>query len=379
LSVPSRGFVPENRVISLNEVIIMMLIRPVRLGDIADILQLSGKTGIGLTSLPKDEAHLRTRIERSVATWKGQLDKAEQGYLFVLEDLSQQKVVGVSALEVAVGLSEPWYNFRLGTLIHASKSLNIYKPVPTLFLSNDHTGYSELCTLFLDPDYRHSRNGQLLSKVRFLFMAAFRERFAPKVIAEMRGVSDDKGHSPFWDSVGQHFFAMEFAEADRLTGMGQKSFIAELMPKHPLYTELLSPQARAVLGEVHPQTAPARALLEKEGLRYQGYVDIFDAGPTLEGEVDNLRAVKESQLLPARITTATSFEDETFYLVANENYANFRATLVTGPADISRLTLDERTAEALCVTHGTPLRVVPLFPDAATATSTRQLSQASEL
>ncbi|WAT04341.1 arginine N-succinyltransferase [Rouxiella badensis] len=357
----------------------MMLIRPVRLGDIADILQLSGKTGIGLTSLPKDEAHLRTRIERSVATWKGQLDKAEQGYLFVLEDLSQQKVVGVSALEVAVGLSEPWYNFRLGTLIHASKSLNIYKPVPTLFLSNDHTGYSELCTLFLDPDYRHSRNGQLLSKVRFLFMAAFRERFAPKVIAEMRGVSDDKGHSPFWDSVGQHFFAMEFAEADRLTGMGQKSFIAELMPKHPLYTELLSPQARAVLGEVHPQTAPARALLEKEGLRYQGYVDIFDAGPTLEGEVDNLRAVKESQLLPARITTATSFEDETFYLVANENYANFRATLVTRLADISRLTLDERTAEALCVTHATPLRVVPLFPDAATATSTRQLSQASEL
>ena len=76
----------------------MMLIRPVRPGDLADILQLSGKTGIGLTSLPKDEVHLRARIERSVATWEGSLEKADQGYLFVLEDTEQQKVVGVSAI-----------------------------------------------------------------------------------------------------------------------------------------------------------------------------------------------------------------------------------------------------------------------------------------
>lgn len=356
----------------------MMLIRPVRLGDIADILLLSGKTGIGLTSLPKDAAHLRTRIERSVATWNGSLDKSEQGYLFVLEDVNQQKVVGVSALEVAVGLSEPWYNFRLGTLVHASKSLNIYKPVPTLFLSNDHTGYSELCTLFLDPDYRHGKNGQLLSKVRFLFLAAFRDRFSPRVIAEMRGVSDDSGHSPFWDSVGRHFFGMEFAEADRLTGMGQKSFIAELMPKHPLYTDLLSPQARAVIGEVHPQTAPARSLLETEGLRYQGYVDIFDAGPTLEGEVDQLRAVKESQLLALTIAPRETSEDDNFYLVANENYADFRATIVMAGADIASLSLDARTAEALGVSAGAPIRAVPLFPQSGNSAPTRQLSQASE-
>jgi len=86
----------------------MMIIRPVRAGDLADILTLSGKTGIGLTSLPKDEGKLRARIERSVATWEGKLDKAEQGFLFVLEDTETSRVVGVSAIEVAVGLSEPW-------------------------------------------------------------------------------------------------------------------------------------------------------------------------------------------------------------------------------------------------------------------------------
>jgi len=340
----------------------MMIIRPVRAGDLADILTLSGKTGIGLTSLPKDEGKLRARIERSVATWEGKLDKAEQGFLFVLEDTETSRVVGVSAIEVAVGLSEPWYNFRLGTLVHASKSLNIYKPVPTLFLSNDHTGYTELCTLFLDPDHRNGKNGQLLSKVRFLFLAAFRERFSAKIIAEMRGVSDENGNSPFWNSVGHHFFAMEFAEADRLTGMGQKSFIAELMPKHPLYTELLSPEARAVIGQVHPQTAPARAVLEGEGLRYTGYVDIFDAGPTLEGEIDQLRAVKESRLLPVSIAEQPLGDDAPLYLVAREDYQGFRATLVAGGDSLNTLTIDAATAQQLGVTVGDKVRAVALFP-----------------
>lgn len=123
---------------------------------------------------------------------------------------------------MAVGLAEPWYSFRVGTQVHASKQLNVYKSVPTLFLSNDHTGHSELCTLFLDPDYRHGENGKLLSKVRFLFIAAFRERFSRRLIAEMRGFSDENGRSPFWESVGHRFFSIEFAKADYLSGTGQK-------------------------------------------------------------------------------------------------------------------------------------------------------------
>jgi arginine/ornithine succinyltransferase subunit-like protein len=98
-----------------------------------------------------------------------------------------------------------------------------------------------------------------------MFMAAFRDRFNEKVVAEMRGVIDDTGYSPFWESLGERFFSMEFSRADYLCGTGQKAFIAELMPKHPIYTHFLSPEAQAVIGEVHPQTAPARAVLEKEG------------------------------------------------------------------------------------------------------------------
>lgn len=214
----------------------MMVIRPVERSDVSALMQLASKTGGGLTSLPANEATLSARIERAIKTWQGELPKSEQGYVFVLEDSETGTVAGICAIEVAVGLNDPWYNYRVGTLVHASKELNVYNALPTLFLSNDHTGSSELCTLFLDPEWRKEGNGYLLSKSRFMFMAAFRDKFNDKVVAEMRGVIDEHGYSPFWQSLGKRFFSMDFSRADFLCGTGQKAFIAELMPKHPIYT-----------------------------------------------------------------------------------------------------------------------------------------------
>lgn len=82
--------------------------------------------------------------------------------MFVLEDTDTGTVAGICAIEVAVGLNDPWYNYRVGTMVHASKELNVYNALPTLFLCNDHTGASELCTLFLDPAWRKEGNGYLL-------------------------------------------------------------------------------------------------------------------------------------------------------------------------------------------------------------------------
>lgn len=336
----------------------MMVIRPVERDDLAQLMALAGKTGGGLTSLPADSETLKARIERAIATWQDALPRAEQGYVFVLADSADNRAVGICAIEVAVGLQDPWYNFRVGTQVHASKELNVYASLPTLSLSNDHTGSSELCTLFLDPDYRDGKNGHLLSKSRFLFMANFRERFTQHVVAEMRGVSDENGHSPFWDSVGSHFFSMAFRQADFLSGTGQKAFIAELMPKHPLYIHYLSEAAQKVIGEVHPKTAPARAVLEAEGFRYQNYVDIFDGGPTLECEIDRIRAIRKS-----RVLQAVAGEAEAHWplcLVANCDYHRFRVTLL--PVDMASgdVRMNESQRAALCCEYGDALRVVTL-------------------
>ena len=47
-------------------------------------------------------------------------------------------------------------------------------------------------------------------------------------------------------------------------------------------------------------TVPARAMLEQEGFRYEGYVDIFDAGPTVECFRDNIDAIKGKGAMPPK-------------------------------------------------------------------------------
>ncbi len=247
----------------------------------------------------------------------------------------EERVVGISAIEAAVGLAEPWYNYHVGTLVHASRALDVYTVAPTLFLANDHTGHTELCSLFLDHQYRQGRNGPLLAKCRLLFIAEFAQRFAPKVIAEMRGRLDPDGRSPFWEGLGRHFFAMEYSTADYLTGIGQKSFVAELMPKHPVYVNLLSPGARGAIGAVHADTEPARRMLEQEGFRYEGYVDIFDAGPTLECFRDDIHAVRTSRILTVTVgesdPLSDSLTDDIVWLVCNRAFEDFRALLASAP------------------------------------------------
>lgn len=339
----------------------MMLFRPVRQDDLDDIIHLASRAGVGMTSLPNDPARLAARIQRSVETFAGKLPRGQQGFLFVLEDTRLARVVGVSAIEVAVGLDEPFYNFRLQRTVRASKELGVYKNQELLNLSYDHTGHSELCTLFLDPEYQKNRNGLFLSKARFLFIAAFRELFSPHLFAELRGRSDEQGNSPFWDALGHHFFDIPFADADRLTGTGMKTFIAELMPAYPIYVSLLPDDAREAIGQVHANTSPARAILEKEGFSWRGSVDIFDAGPVLEAETDAIRAISESQYIPAMQLMT---ERSTPLIVANNQFEQFRAVLIS-PDDQPQL--NQAALDALAVNETDRVHAVTLHPEARTS------------
>jgi arginine N-succinyltransferase len=340
----------------------MMIIRPLMETDADALLNLAHKAGIGFTSLPADPERIATKIEASLAAFKDQVDlSSEQSYVFVLEDTHTEKVVGICGIESTIGLSTPWYSYRIGTLVHSSRELKVHNTFPTLYLSNDQTACAEVCTLFLDPDYRHSKNGHLLSKSRFLFLAEFSQRFEPKIIAEMRGVSDANGQSPFWDGLGAHFFDMPFADADRLTGLGKKEFIAELMPRHPLYINFLPKSAQEVIGQVHESTRPARKMLEDEGFRYHGYVDIFDAGPALETQVKDIRAVRDSKLYEVSVEDQVP-NGTTLFLVSNTSLKGYRCTMaylntpVSGPLSISAA-----LAKALHIKTGESLRTVPLF------------------
>lgn len=337
-----------------------MRLRPIAYGDHAALIDLARGAGVGVTTLQPNEERLGRRIEISVDSFSGRLEKALSNYLFVLEDTLSGHLVGTSGIAAAVGLDEPWYNYRVGTAVYCSREIGVYRQLQTLFLTNDLTGTSELCSLFLHPEHRHGGNGGLLSKARFLYLAEFPERFATKVIAELRGVSDEQGRSPFWDSLGRHFFRMDFSRADYLSGVGNKSFIAELMPQHPVYTAFLSEEARQAIGEVHVSTRPARAMLEAEGFSYQGYVDIFDAGPAVECPVAAVRAVRDSVVCEAAAGEPAA---GVMHLVSNRKLQEFRVVLAAGVVDPSgRFALGEADLAALEVDAGDSLRVVPLQP-----------------
>jgi len=342
----------------------MFFVRPIARDDLPAVFTLSERSGAGLTTLPANRERLSARIDRSLASFAGTADRGDACYMFALIDTSDGRVAGISAIEAAVGLNEPWYNYHVGTLVHASRALGVYTVAPTLFLANDHTGHSELCSLFLDQAYRVGKNGALLSKSRLLFIAEFGHLFAAKVIAELRGKLDDGGLSPFWEGLGRHFFAMEYSTADYLTGIGQKAFIAELMPKHPVYVNLLPPAARDAIGAVHADTAPARAMLEQEGFRYEGYVDIFDAGPTLECFRDTIDAVRRSQTLPVTLgeedPVPDSLTDDVLWLVVNRRFEDFRALVAAAPSRVDRFPLRPYVAAALGVGEGDSVRAVPL-------------------
>ncbi|WP_133135182.1 arginine N-succinyltransferase [Legionella rowbothamii] len=338
----------------------MMLFRSALDSDLEAIHDLAEQSGIGMTTLPKDINLLKKRIDWSCASYKKKIvHPNSEYYLFVLENQKNKELVGVSAIEARIGHDTPFYSYKLSKRTRISRTLNIRSEYEVLSLVNDNQGRSEICTLFLSPKYRKDNNGLLLSKGRFIFMAQFPGRFAPIVIADMRGVSDKHGRSPFWDNVCSHFFQMSFAEADRLTLATDKQFIADLMPRNPIYVKLLSEEAQAVIGQPHPLTAPAMSILLKEGFRYNNYVDIFDGGPTLEVPLNEIKTVKLS-----RLVTVGSLSDEVSssnYLLANAQL-NFRATINTALVNKEHNTciLSKKTADLLQVNRGDVVRVSPL-------------------
>lgn len=336
----------------------MKVIRPIRSTDIDALLHMAQSAGAGFTSLPPVREFLQKKIDLSEQSFAAEVQEpGHQRYMFVLEESTTGKVGGCCAVEAACGLDEPFYNYHVGLTVHASHELQVYNRMPTLYLSNDYTGASVLVSLYLAPDFRGGGAGRLLSKCRFAFMAQFTRRFAAKIIAEMRGVSDEHGRSPFWEGLGRHFFSIDYDRAEHVVGMGNKAFIAELMPKHPIYTLLLPPEAQTVLGKVHPDTAPALHLLEQEGFRYQGYIDIFDGGPTVEAPLADIRSVRRSREMTVKIGSG---KGGSTHLVSNTELAGFRcalAELTPGPDSVE---LDAELAAALDVRAGASVRIAAL-------------------
>jgi arginine N-succinyltransferase len=272
------------------------LIRPANMGDLQPIYEMAKRTGGGFTNLPPDKKALFAKLERSAAGFDRVGDVvADDLYVFVLQNTLTGEVRGTCQIFGNVGQKWPFYSYRIGALTQHSVELERTFRADILNLSTDLEGATEVGGLFLHPGERAGGLGMLIARSRYLFIRNHRQRFADRTIAELRGVIDEAGGSPFWDGVAGRFFGMSFQEADEFNAKFGNQFIADLMPKHPVYIAMLPESAKTVIGVPHPSGRAAMRMLENEGFAWENYIDIFDGGPTMTARTDQIRSIREAK------------------------------------------------------------------------------------
>jgi len=340
----------------------MILIRPVETTDIEQLFKLAKKIGPGMTTFPADKDVLMEKIIASKKAFNARTTADEENsFLMVLENDKTKAIMGTAGVYSNIGKNEPFYTFQILSRFKHSYGLNSRVASKTLHVVNEFTGDTEIGTLILDPDYRGGGYGKILSKCRYLLIAQFRDLFGKRLIAELRGWSDENAISPFWEAVGKHFFdGMSYDHADYLCATTNNQFIADLMPEHPIYVDLLSEAAKSVIGKPHNVGVPALDMLFKEGFRYENFIDIFDGGPTVHAYIDNVETVHKS-FEKKVVIRESDCENTQEYLVCTSSIDNFRVCQVTvGLLSNNRATLKNVTAEKLLIKEGDIVRLYPL-------------------
>ena len=326
------------------------IVRPARLDDLKHLYEMAKLTGGGFTNLPPDRDALAAKLAASEEAFARAGDGfTEELFVLVLEDVGTGEVRGTCQLFTHVGQRHPFYSYRLGTLTQHSRELARTFRAEMLTLSTDLEGSSEVGGLFLHPGERAGGLGMLLARSRYLFIRMHRERFADRVLAELRGVIDEAGGSPFWDGLAGRFFGMNFQDADQFNATNGHQFIADLMPKHPIYTAMLPESARAAIGLPHPSGRAAMRMLEREGFRYANYVDIFDGGPTMTAQTDQVRSVRDAREHPV---VGTDAADGAEALIATGLMRDFRCTVGLLREAADGVALAAEAARALRVEEG---------------------------
>jgi arginine N-succinyltransferase len=330
-----------------------LVMRMARLADAGPLHALALAHGAGLTNLPQDEAGFARRIEAGL----DELTQDHRETPLTLVPEARGHILGTSCIFPRIGATWPFYSYRINRLSQCSRQANRSVAFDILTLTNDLDGHAEVGGLLVHPDLRRCGAGRLAARSRYLFMAAHRSMYGDRVIAELRGWLDETGASPVWEALGRRFYHMGFEEADRMSGEAGGQFIADLGPRYPIYANLLPPEAQAALGRPHAVSRAAFDLLIQEGFRYDGYVDIFDGGPTVVADIDTLKGVRDSRL---RHVTEIREPDETFgdELVAYGLGEAFRAAHGRALASEEEFVLSPALAGVLGVSVGDEVRHV---------------------
>lgn len=271
----------------------MIILRNAVKDDVSQIAQLTSVPGF--LNLKGSEDEISLSIEISEDSFYGRVKNVEDcKFIFVAEDTTSKKVVGVSMIASKHGtLESPHFYFQVEEEEKFSQTIKRGFIHKTIELKYETEGPSEIGSLVINPEYRNTqeRVGKQISYVRFLYAGIFKNKFQKKIIAELLPPLNKAGKSPLWEAVGRRFTEMDYWEADLLC-QKNKEFIFSLFPQEKIYLTFLSREAQRAVGGVGEATRPAFHMLKKMGFSYFNQVDPFDGGPHLWGEIDELFPVK---------------------------------------------------------------------------------------
>lgn len=272
------------------------VLREVEKRDLEGVYELS--SFLDSVNIPHDHDFLRNTIRGARNSFNGRIeDVTRRHYMFVLELVESRRLAGTSTIYAQHGHPDaPHVFFDVIDDERYSSTLDRHFSHQTLRLGFNYRGPTEIGALVVHPELRSFGFGRPLSFVRFLFVAMYRERFRPRVIAELMPPLESDGRSLLWEHLGRHFTGLGYREADKLSH-SNKEFIYALFPQTPLYASLLPPAVRDLIGQVGPETASVRRMLEDVGFRYRHRIDPFDGGPHFEAKADEILQVREARRL----------------------------------------------------------------------------------
>jgi arginine N-succinyltransferase len=253
-------------------------------------------------NLPADRGHIEKILDRSEKSFNCEVPTVDREFLFVLEDLSKQRIIGTSMIYAQHGTKRaPHIFFRVETDERYSVTLDRHFAHPTLRIGYNYDGPTEIGGLILLPEYRRNSEGlgKALSYVRFVFIRMHRELFRPNVLSELLPPLENDTTSRLWEALGRKFTGLTYQEADLLS-KDNKEFINALFPDDPIHTELLPDDVRAVIGQVGPETKGVEAMLKRIGFEYAEQIDPFDGGPHFVARTDDIAIVKGAKQVTVR-------------------------------------------------------------------------------
>jgi arginine N-succinyltransferase len=338
----------------------MIIMRPAAMADLAQIERLAEASGPMVCTLPVHRRNLLEKVERSLSALQSDvMVPGEESYFFVLEETATGQLLGTSAIVAQAGYLEPFYAYRNDVIVHSSRALKVHNRIHALTLTHALSDHSQLCSFFITQALRHTHLPQLLSLGRLLFIAQHPERFSQELLAVLPGIADKTGRCPFWEHVGRKFFGIDYNQVEYYNGTRNKTFIAELMPHHPLYVPLLAEEAQAAVGQVHSDADLQFEMLTHDGFEADDFVEIFDAGPIVTARRNTLTSWQQSKMAVVDIGMPEMSDQQV--LIINDQLTDFRAIVAAIPTvNSTSICLKPEQATALQVEAGSRIRWLPL-------------------